>query len=174
MGMQWRRIRTWVKWACTLLSVVIVAVWAGSRSWQVYWMGSGWERHQFGTVMLGGIDADWTRRSPIASQVSFAPVKFRVQRITANVAMPSYWLPRFESDTITGKLVIPLYLPLALTLAPAAFLWHREIRRRLVKAGACATCGYDRAGLAPDAKCPECGRVAAASATDVPGSPTSG
>ena len=39
----------------------------------------------------------------------------------------------------------------------------RYIRRhrRWASTGACMRCGYDRGGLAADAKCPECGTVPA-------------
>jgi hypothetical protein len=50
---------------------------------------------------------------------------------------------------------------LIVTALPAALLWLQEIpaarRRARLRAGQCATCGYDRRGLAADAKCPECG-----------------
>jgi hypothetical protein len=50
--------------------------------------------------------------------------------------------------------VVLLY-PVLLTALPAALLWYADCRRS--KPGACGRCGYDRAGLAADAKCPECG-----------------
>ncbi len=63
-----------------------------------------------------------------------------------------------------GRLNIPLWLPFPLMLAPTAWLWWGEIRRRRAArremAGHCPSCGYDRSGLA-DAKCPECGTVLA-------------
>lgn len=47
----------------------------------------------------------------------------------------------------------------------ACALWmHRAFfalrNRRRIDAGVCAACGYDRAGLASKANCPECGAVA--------------
>jgi hypothetical protein len=44
---------------------------------------------------------------------------------------------------------VPLFLPGTL----------RRWRRR--RTGRCIKCGYDRAGLAPNAACPECGGAAA-------------
>jgi ribosomal protein L34E len=43
---------------------------------------------------------------------------------------------------------------------PAAFLWYRH-RRRAIGPGRCPRCGYDLAGLAEGAGCPECGGGAA-------------
>jgi hypothetical protein len=42
------------------------------------------------------------------------------------------------------------------------FLWRRLRRpERRTELGQCPECGYDRRGLAADAKCPECGTVPA-------------
>ena len=66
--------------------------------------------------------------------------------------------PFIVTYPLARTMVLPLYLPLALTLAPAAFLWRGEIRRRRRPVGHCQGCGYNRAGLAVGVKCPECGR----------------
>lgn len=53
-------------------------------------------------------------------------------------------------------------LNMALFSAAAGLLWlgpgfvRRRVRRRR---GRCASCGYDRAGLAAETACPECGRT---------------
>jgi hypothetical protein len=73
------------------------------------------------------------------------------------------WTWWFVYDDSPGgcNLQIPLWAPFLLTAAPAGFLWRGEIiarrRRRAVAQGKCGGCGYDRDGLARDAKCPECG-----------------
>ena len=36
--------------------------------------------------------------------------------------------------------------------------WAHIMSRRLLKRGACPTCGYDLKGLATDTPCPECGK----------------
>ncbi len=62
-------------------------------------------------------------------------------------------------DTAKYRIIfIPLWAPTLLAGAIAAWCWRRERqRRRLANAGSCPACGYSRAGLAADAKCPECG-----------------
>ena len=53
---------------------------------------------------------------------------------------------------------VPLWFPAGLSLLGTGALWRLDARaRRRARVGACAKCGYDRAGLAPNAPCPECG-----------------
>jgi hypothetical protein len=77
------------------------------------------------------------------------------------------WQP--VEELIIGRAPLPIgVLPLGftlntllaaaviLTLTEGAGAWRRRARRRK---GKCPWCGYDRAGVAGDAACPECGRV---------------
>jgi hypothetical protein len=66
-----------------------------------------------------------------------------------------------------GYWEVPLWRPTLMVGVPAAALWlleafaldGAEIRRR--KRGRCPKCGYDRRGIAAEARCPECGAAAA-------------
>jgi hypothetical protein len=69
------------------------------------------------------------------------------------------WLPEFERFGARFSLAVPLWLP---WLAVAGFTVWRRRADRLIVPQACNTCGYDRRGLAADAKCPECGTTPAA------------
>jgi hypothetical protein len=55
-------------------------------------------------------------------------------------------------------LYIPLWMPFSIalmaTIAPPLLRWRR---RNLAALGLCASCRYDRRGLPPSARCPECG-----------------
>jgi len=50
---------------------------------------------------------------------------------------------------------VPLWMPLAVCAGFAVLMWR--VRVRLGGLGECRACGYDRAGLAAGAVCPECG-----------------
>jgi len=52
---------------------------------------------------------------------------------------------------------VSVLYPVLLTTIPAALLWYAD--RRRFGLHACKKCNYDRRGLPPDAKCPECGTV---------------
>lgn len=69
---------------------------------------------------------------------------------------------RLWIDTYSGGrdwwVWVPLWMPLAGSLAITAAAWILGNRAaRHARSGLCPACGYNRAGLAPDAKCPECG-----------------
>jgi hypothetical protein len=69
-----------------------------------------------------------------------------------------YWGFDYERHKEGEEFYVPLWAPFLLAAAPAGFLWRGEvIARRRRRTGLCKTCGYSRASLAPDAKCPECG-----------------
>ncbi len=71
---------------------------------------------------------------------------------------PFFWWPRYVSKPGNFIVIIPLWMIALPSLAAAVWI-GRGLGRR---AGQCP-CGYDLAGLPAGAKCPECGRSAAAS-----------
>jgi hypothetical protein len=64
-------------------------------------------------------------------------------------------------DIGNGEMIgVPLWALVSVVLLPAALLWGADVRlARRRRGGLCLSCGYDRRGLAADAKCPECGTV---------------
>jgi hypothetical protein len=61
---------------------------------------------------------------------------------------PSIW-PNMISTVLTSAALV-----IAIRVLRS---FYRRRHREWSGAGACLRCGYDRRGLAPDAKCPECG-----------------
>ena len=70
------------------------------------------------------------------------------------------WPERFPSYSpeVTG-FAIPIWMVLVGSLVPAMIMWWPQVRGTFRKKKGLCSCGYDRDGLAADAKCPECGTV---------------
>ena len=166
--MRWRRFRKWAKWACTVAAGAAVGLavltrffsasvehsngggkeWFGSACTGRLWIGEyrdvpphsrwlGW-RWDFGRYE----GWDWSMRPDLPTES----------------AMDEWHLgvlcPRDRFGTFVGVSVIH---PALFTSVVAGLLWYAG--RRRFGPGRCAKCGYDRHGLAADAKCPECGAV---------------
>jgi hypothetical protein len=53
---------------------------------------------------------------------------------------------------------LPLWVPTAVMAGLTALGWRFDcLVRRRARLNLCPKCNYDRAGIAGDAKCPECG-----------------
>lgn len=58
------------------------------------------------------------------------------------------------------QVMIPLWFPALLSLFATALAWRADAKHTCrARLGHCTECGYDRAGLAPVAPCPECGNA---------------
>jgi hypothetical protein len=69
-------------------------------------------------------------------------------------------LPRWYHFGSGITVTVPLWLPLAASIAFAVWLWRLDVlARRHARLNLCPKCNYDRAGIAADAKCPECGAI---------------
>lgn len=149
------RIRGAAKWAALVVCVVIAAVWLSSRWWGVQrtaetngrWLHLALGRGVFSynDVSLGRsltCDAEWSFHNPAAEWGFHTP--------TARS-----WRPSLMVGPRQTLLWLPLWIPVVILVLSTAWLWWRD--RRRVRAGHCAACGYDLAGLAPGVGCPECG-----------------
>lgn len=123
----------------------------GLGVWSVWWFA--WWIGPWGiavNVSSGGVSfVNWRFTSPVQRGWTIARTPER--RFSSS----------FRLDRGTGGSVPHLRIPLwtfaaATGVGAAAFMW----RARKVPVSGCAGCGYDRAGLAPGAACPECGRAA--------------
>ena len=73
------------------------------------------------------------------------------------------WRPDWNLSGPAWYVIVPLWIPAAVTLATTAAAWRVDgIARRRAGGDGCKKCHYDRTGLAPGAVCPECGQVNAA------------
>jgi hypothetical protein len=140
------RIRKTIKWGGAAVSVLLVVVWIGTQHRAI-----GWQIRSMGSVWLGGgrftIDTGFWASIPETS----GPIAFAW-------GGPPGW--RFESvrDGPCWALCAPLWMLTAVSLSIAAISLRLDtLARRRERMGKCPKCNYDRAGIAGDAKCPECG-----------------
>jgi hypothetical protein len=174
MGMKRPRLRKWAKWMCTLAAgaIVTLAVFSRFYAWRYSTTGNPVDTRWTLAVFSGQA---WLAR------VDRAPVDDAQTELGWSVWRYDDWCWGYAGEdnpyTRTGTwhagvlytaiargflAGASVLYPVALTLIPAAILWYADHRRR--RPGLCGSCGYDRAGLAADAKCPECGTVPATAA----------
>ena len=161
MTRRWRR--RWTR-AGLISAAAIALVWLVS-GW--YGVGVEWEgtdaRSAFDRRVLcwaGMIVAvNQPMRGPSPSSPSITVVG---PELLHELWQPSWnWLPDFRTDRGASMIAVPLWIPLVLLGVPTGVAWWRDRRRgRRLNAGECPSCGYDRAGLAAGAACPECGVAA--------------
>jgi hypothetical protein len=151
-----------VRWAGTVVCVVAALLFAASLFCVVTWYdGTVWHVG-YGRGALGAAWIDYEEEAIQNPRINIG----RVQRGLAAHRpwkMPITWWPDAANEgspTFCRRVVVPLWIPFALAAVPTALLWRAQLRRRRrARVGLCPACGYDRAGIAPDAACPECGEV---------------
>lgn len=148
------------KWTCTLLAAGMVIVWAASLKYQCWWYrGSDWASfrlHCFQGAVYGTVGRPQSKTS---RKVSVQPTEFFIGKATSKPAAIT-WLPtpqyRPQVDG-TAVVLLPLWLATLVCAVPAAWMWRVDIKRRSVKEGCCAKCGYSLVGTPAERPCPECG-----------------
>ncbi|HVU64172.1 MAG TPA: hypothetical protein VHC70_09360 [Phycisphaerales bacterium] len=137
------RIRKTIKWGGAAVTLLLVVVWIGMRWSYAYWFGGNWYLWLIdGRVVLG-------RQSKPSSHAHFfwrdPPASLRWQFVWRHTS--TFW-----------DATIPMWMPTILGVGATGIAWRLDIlARRRARLNLCPKCRYDRAGLAADAKCPECG-----------------
>jgi hypothetical protein len=172
--MRRRRLRRWAKWTCTLAAGAAVALVVVSRFYPCGCMDVSNAGPDVREVNLGA-GLIWARHyRPIGP--TYWPDGVQVRKLyidewcwglsteSPGLGFDGLWHAGVLYDNAPFDLWVGVSLlyPVALTLIPAALLWYAD--RRPFGPGLCPKCSYDRRGLAPDAKCPECGTVPAPAA----------
>jgi hypothetical protein len=164
--MRWRRFRKWAKWACTLAAISAIGgsvlsafywwSWVGkSRFDEVMWsanLGGGlvWvERIDGERALSTQPDGGWSAEAPYSWRWGLAGEEIP--------ATPGSWRAgaHFWRGPQACSAGVSVLYPILLACAAAALFWYAD--RARFGPGRCTKCGYDRRGLAADAKCPECG-----------------
>jgi hypothetical protein len=131
------------------LTFLLALVWIASGWWMLVRTSPGIMRVSLGsgTVVVG--------HTPISGKEGWtAPLQRK--------PFAFYWIPRYYPGPNAWALRIPIWPFVLLAAAATARAWQLDIRaKRAARRGRCQKCGYDRAGIAPAAVCPECGAPSA-------------
>jgi hypothetical protein len=160
VGMRRPTIRGTAKWGLTGAAVVVAALWPASYLRYGEWLSTGMRTCTFvvgGTVAITHVrsvedftDRYWHTGIEVgdAEMVQLLPALHRL-------------VPHYGANQKLVFVLIPVWIPLALTALPAGLLWRADRRQRArAKFRGCPNCNYDRTGLAAHAPCPECGGAA--------------
>ena len=140
------RIRKTIKWGGAAVTVLLVVVWIGSGRWRVVYCGGRTYSLRHGCIYVDTLQA-W--ESP------YWPPGWYVD----GGGRPMEWWFQITSRAWYGGHVS---VPVWTLAAPAALVtcaaWRLDtLARRRARLSLCPKCNYDRAGIAGDGKCPECG-----------------
>jgi hypothetical protein len=150
------RIRKTIKWGGAAVTALLVAAWIGSAWWDLEWGGPSHPNtpQLFGLAIEGEI--------ALGRQVS--PHNFLVEpgayveRVSPRNSFQ--WWFGLERKPRWTMVFIPIWSLAASAAILTATAWRLDaLARRRARAAlnVCSKCGYDRAGIAANAKCPECG-----------------
>jgi hypothetical protein len=141
------RIRKTIKWGGAAVTLLLVVVWIGSG-----WVSAGRYGFQYHILIAGGcVIPQW----PTGGNGDY-PAPGWV--CTCHHWHVTRWWPFLNDSGAWVRLYIPIWLlaVMAALLAGTARYFDTLARRR-ARLNLCPKCGYDRAGLAASAVCPECG-----------------
>ncbi len=139
-------MRRVLRFAGLTICILIAAAWAANYKWNcVYVLRVGGHVPAIGIscgVVVVGL------QSPTLTPVTG-------WFITRNAFGNLYWWPQLVRGNFGHtEFWIPFWMLFFVVAMPTLWLWWLD--RKPSRAGHCARCGYDLAGLAP-AACPECG-----------------
>jgi hypothetical protein len=155
------RIRKTIKWGGAVVTVLLVVVWVGS-AWGSLNVGAG----PLGQTLLAGGRYRWLRTDlpgrPGASWgCSFEPGTNSwvwIYQWDSNRRMRTRVVLCWERTPQSLFVLLVAWFPPLLAALPTAAAWWLDVQaRRRARLNLCPKCTYDRAGIAGDAKCPECG-----------------
>lgn len=143
------RIRKTIKWGGAAVTVLLAAVWIGSQWWNINWYDPS---REFDVHLMAGT-VGWSYREMWSLYGRVTP-GWTLERFDLSLEWGVHY--RIENGRLSFR--VPLW-PLVFAGCVATIAaWRLDmLARRHARLKFCAKCGYDLAGIAMDAKCPECG-----------------
>ncbi len=140
-----RGVRKTVKWGGAGLTVLLVGAWIGSGWWSV-------TVYVPGRCFAGSKPGQFLILNPGVMKGTSSHLWFQ------SCNSPWQWGFAYTWNR-SPEIIIPIWFPALLSLLATAAAWRADAKYlRRAREGACPACGYDRAGLAAGAACPECGK----------------
>ena len=155
-----RALRGAVKWACTVIPVLLLVLGPLSGFYSMFCWGTIGRSEARVGVDIGSAYILVVRDGPQTSHQQRWGCA-AVHEPASPFFLFAWQWPWNRLTPITGtawQLAVPFWAALTPFAAAGAMMWRHDWRRKARPAWACQACGYDRRGLAtPDAACPECG-----------------
>ena len=140
------RIRKFLKWGGVVGSIVLCTVWIGSA-----FVECGYEDPYRHLLYLYEGEFSYYHIS-LTDKSSGGVLKWNSHPYSG-----LRWLPKHGPTNLGWFVVLPLWPFVLVSTATTAAAWRMDtLAQRRKRFGGCPACGYDRAGLAADAPCPEC------------------
>lgn len=143
------RIKKAVKWGGAATAAVLAVLWLVSGWWGFMAVKSGW----CGVYLASGKVGVYSVTSSVTTQF-----------FAGSALIPHWelnpWTFEWSFSAKRWQVMIPLWALVAAAVLASAGAWRLDVLARRGRGHkACPSCAYDRAGLAPEAPCPECGSV---------------
>lgn len=144
-----------IMWGGAAATVLLIAIWVASGWWSVGWTS---RNGVFFGAGVGLIACGISFRSPTPiDRIGFSTFEHSQYTLF-------WWDPLFGNpDPQVAVTLIPLWIPTLCVFTVTTIAWRLNFlarqRERIARLNLCPACGYCRAGIAGDAKCPECGET---------------
>lgn len=144
-----RRTITWKRLAGIALLLVVVILWVISTR---YYIGLNNGKGTTVDLWAGGIYVELGSRDP-SSKPGTLFYSVHSQGVFR------YWF-MFKSSPPLSRYFVPLWAPTLLLALVNIWLWRTVLFASASRrAGLCTNCSYDRRGIDPTSRCPECGAL---------------
>jgi hypothetical protein len=155
------RKRTTLGWALLTLGVLVAGVWVGSGWW--WFQCPLWDGQrlccEYGSAGIVRFDG-WEKPSLLVAVPDPPTFRWNAWLKTRSKSQDvNLWLARYKLDNGDDwhyGVIVLWPIPLLLWTSAALLLRSGMVARRSAIIGKCKSCGYDLAGLAAGAPCPEC------------------